>query len=321
MDHGNMIVAHFATNEIGAPTDQELYGIEIEAEEFNPLFRGPEGSALSRYWNVKEDGSLRNFGVEFVSKLLPPDKVSNAVHHLYGRTRKLWEPSIRSGIHIHANMLGRTLDEVRRVLAYYSFVEPLLFAYVGPEREENIYCVPYYRAPGEAHTLMTALTQSEYGLRDACKYSALFVGPLRTFGTIEFRHAPTFSDPDRLIEWWKLCSAVANSWKLPDPFEVYAKGGVEAVVRAVFSDIWDLDGLPYAQIEEFIRGSGAEEVAFIFQPCTYNQVEWGAPGSFYVNRGQTEDRWYESPQDVLALGDGEYDEEQQQSDDSDEEEA
>ena len=41
-----------------APND--LFGIEIEVEGFDPLRRGPEASR--RYWNIKEDGSLRNNG-------------------------------------------------------------------------------------------------------------------------------------------------------------------------------------------------------------------------------------------------------------------
>ena len=283
MERGTVRVDQLAQNEMGAPPDDDLFGIEIEVEGFDPLRRGPEASALSRYWNIKEDGSLRNNGAEFVSKLLPADKVPNAVHHMYSRTRKLWEPSIRTGIHIHANMLGRTLDDVRRVAAYYSFVEPLLFQFVGEEREENIYCVPFYRAPSEAATLMDALTKNEWLLRESCKYSALFVGPLRTFGTIEFRHAPTFDSAETMVLWWKLCRCVANSWKLRDPFEVYAEGGCASVVAEVFGDLWDRAEWSAEDMNALIEGAGADEVAFLFQPSTYYAESWGEPGKFFIN--------------------------------------
>ena len=282
MDSRIMMVEQVADNLLGAPVGAELYGIEIEAEGFLPVHRGREGSALSRHWNIKDDGSLRNNGIEFVSKLLSPDKVANAVHHLYGRTRTLWEPSVRTGIHIHANMLGRTLDEVRRVLAYYSFVEPLLFQVVGPVREENIYCVPFYRAPTEANVAMNGVSRDPWALREACKYSALFVGPLRSFGTIEFRHAPTFSTADELVLWWRLCRCVSTSWACRDPFEVYAEGGPAAVVGEVFGDLWDRAEWTAADMEFLIRETGAEETAFTFQPYTYKASEWGSPGKFFV---------------------------------------
>jgi hypothetical protein len=318
-----MIVAQYAANEIGAPADEELYGIEIEAEGFSPLLRGREGSALAHHWNIKEDGSLRNNGIEFVSKLLPADKVSNAVHHLYGRTRALWEPSVRTGIHIHANMLARTFDDVRRILAYYSFVEPLLFQFVGPVREENIYCVPFYRAPEEARLSMDALTRDPFRLRETCKYSALFVGPLRTFGTIEFRHAPTFDTADDLVLWWKLCRCVAQSWQLRDPFEVYAEGGPSAVVAEVFGDLWDRANWSAQDMDDLITGTGAEEVAFLFQPYTYKASEWGVPGKFFV--ADTAPKLPRGATLLPMLGPDEIDifsqalDDYQESDDSDEE--
>ena len=83
---------------------------------------------------------------------------------------------------------------------------------------------------------MDALTKNEWLLRESCKYSALFVGPLRTFGTIQFRHAPTFDSADGAVV--EAVPLRARSWKLRDPFEVYAEGGCASVVAEVFGDLW-----------------------------------------------------------------------------------
>jgi len=183
-------------------------------------------------------------------------------------------------------------------------------------REENIYCVPFYRAPSEAATLANGVMRDGWQLREACKYSALFVGPLRTFGTIEFRHAPTFSDPAVLVLWWKLCQCVANSWQLPDPFEVYAEGGNRGVAKAVFGDLLNTFELEDWEIEALITRTGAEEVAFLFQPCTYKEAEWGVPGQFQITRAPfTEseaDRYFDRLE--LTLDPHPEDEEQQPED-------
>lgn len=294
MDRGTSLISRYAENPLNAPPG-ELYGIEVEVEQFDPTHRATEARALSRYWNLKEDGSLRNNGLEFVSKFLTPATRSTAVHHLYARTRQLWAPTERTGVHVHANMLGRTLDEVLRIVTYYAFLEPLLFHYVGAAREENIFCVPWYRAPEEAATVHAALLSDLWPLRESCKYSALYCGPLRTFGTIEFRHAPTWPDPQSLTTWGELVECISRSYLLPDPIEVYAVDGIVPLARSVFGSLMGVLGLTDEEIEQAVARTGAEEVALTFQANTYKEpVPWGVPGQFYV-AGQAEDsrtEWY-----------------------------
>lgn len=280
MDRG-MTVGYFARNERGVPED-EAYGIEIEAENYSRERWPVDARAMSKHWNLVEDGSLRNSGVEFVSKPLSPGVIEQAVRHLYARTAAYWQPSVRTGIHVHANVLGRTFEELRRIFSYYSFIEPVLFHMLGAEREENIYCVPWYRAPEEAENAVRTVMRDPYSAREACKYSALFVGPIQTYGTIEFRHAPTFIHPDALLGWISLCRTVANSYTLPDPIETYAAGGVAAVINTLLPDF---DMLSMEDMEGMIEDTGAAEIALTFQPCTYKAVPWGKPGEFVTKAG------------------------------------
>lgn len=283
MDLSTLYVREFAANELNAPATPG-YGIEVEAENFDPMRRAAEARALSRYWNIKDDGSLRNNGVEFVSKFLPDEDVPGAVSLLYGRTRRMWRPSVRTGIHIHVNMLHLSWAQVLRVLEYYAFAEPLLFSYLGSEREENIYCVPWYRAPQEAELVSSCINRGDmFRLRESCKYSALFCGPMRTFGTIEFRHAPTFTTEEQMMLWWKIVRCIGDSYLLHDPVDLYTRGGASAVLNSLFGDMFPVFGLTYDEAEHRVTKCGADEVALLLRPCTYKSTTpWGLPGSFQV---------------------------------------
>lgn len=285
MDNRHLQIAQTCANNAGAGLG-ESYGIEIEVENYSPRSRPGDVATLSNNWELKNDGSLRNNGAEFVSRVLEPAAVENAVRHLYARTASKWQPSPRTGIHVHANMLGRTRDEVRRVCAYYAFVEPQMFRLAGEEREENIFCVPWYRAPMEAEVVRTALLAGDMVpfasfIQQSCKYSALYCGPLVTFGTIEFRHARTFHDPDSLLRWVDAVRAVANSYLLPDPVELYSTGGLAAIHAAVFGG--EPSDWNEAELAEEARRTGSEEVGLLFQDYTYNQGEWGEPCRFVLD--------------------------------------
>lgn len=274
----------YSANELGGSTVDTAYGIEVEAEGFDPDLRPIEARALSRYWSITNDGSLRNDGVEFVSKILAPERVEQAVRLLYARTRAHWTPSIRTGVHVHVSMLPRTFAELKRVFQYYALVEPLLFGFVGAEREENIYCVPWYRAPGEATILSDVINRNSWGsISETCKYSALFAGPLSNFGTIEFRHAPTFHSDDMLMLWVRMVMRVADSYRLPDFGAAFSTMTLRDVVRAVLGPQFDSLRMSDDAAEDLILSTGALEVAQSLESCTYNSATpWGTPGMFHV---------------------------------------
>lgn len=282
MDNRSITIRHFAGNPHGAEMAAS-YGIEVEVEGLAPEHRPGIARGLSRYWAIKEDGSLRNNGAEFVSKVLAPEHVAPAIASLYRNTRPLWTPSPRTGIHIHANCLMLSVREVRNICTAYAMVEPLLFHFAGAEREENIFCVPWYRAQDEAELISRALKNANvYGTASCCKYSALFLGPLRTFGTIEFRHARTFDTSEELQTWANVVGNVYAQRGL-DAFALYGERGPAAVARVVLGDYYmdAVQGMNDDQVEALLHDTGAIETAFIFEDYTYNpSTEWGSPGSF-----------------------------------------
>jgi Putative amidoligase enzyme. len=271
----------------------EHYGIEIEAErlpndEYQRLREGdtfvhPLLRDAARYWSVTTDGSLRHNGVEFVSPVLPPDIVRPTlavIPPLF--EHNLVRTNVRAGVHIHVNVGDWEFPRVMQMVQTYILMEPLLFQYVGPEREQNIYCVPLYRADNEMHvlskmfraaasikgradTVQGALVRSY--VRASCKYSALFSGPMQTFGTVEFRHAPTYETAEQYLQWWGLVRFVRNT--VLDPHDPMSVRQLPELLRGYNFD-WDRY---FAEVEE----RGLYGRAKSLEPCTYKVKEWGKP--------------------------------------------
>lgn len=267
----------------------ERYGIEVECEGLSnampPLWTEP----FFKYWRTAPDGSLRNGGIEFISSPLVRASVPPALAALWpyiesGQVR----PSVRTGIHIHASCLGLDTDGVLRILQHYALLEPVLFNFVGIEREENIYCIPWYRAHDEPKVVRNWLEFNGRTARAPCKYSALYVGPLRTFGTIEFRHAPTWTNRATVLLWWKMVQAlfrthsttynVIDRWRAVGPHEfargVFPRLDVALPGTAVFEDA---DVLAVAEHLAAVPATCASGWGRAPELATRGQVAIGAP--------------------------------------------
>lgn len=192
---------------IGGVTDEgELFGIEIEVENV----RVPED--LGPYWRVVEDGSLRNAGMEFVSVPCGYDDALTAIGQFYTwNSVYRYESNVRTSTHVHYNVLGYDTSELAAALTAYSIVEPLLFRICGHEREENIYCVPWYRGPDQAMYVQQLARDRLRGFDMSCKYSALYLEPVNRFGTVEFRHAPVFLGRRDLVFWLDIIRALMTN--------------------------------------------------------------------------------------------------------------
>jgi hypothetical protein len=184
----------------GARRPPQLYGVEIEVENCHNV-----GWADEAGWQVIGDGSLRGAGIEFIS---PPVEYATlktmlmAYYHAHHENG--YHANTRTGIHVHMDMRCRTLEQVAAICAVYAIVEPILFSMCGPEREECIYCVPWYRATEDIKLLRTVLDnpgQAAGHINATCKYAALYLEPLLRFGTIEFRQAPTFVTYEEMMLW------------------------------------------------------------------------------------------------------------------------
>ena len=270
-----MLINDICANVSGAAHprhDTRLFGVEVEYEGVGPV---PE---MNRdLWTAVPDGSLRNDGVEFITR---PVNIRTAVRSFRYlnelAAREGFLDTVRTGIHVHADMRDLTIAQVQGVLAAYGAFEPLMFQLMDPEREENIYCVPWYRAPDQAQMVAYLAggpmeTERLSGL-PLVKYSALHLGPLWQFGTLEFRHAPTWRDPalfrrwicaiNRLIEWGRRESpesVIEKCTQNPSPLAREIFGWTMAHVSDPETLMDDVNSL--ATVDEMI-------------PYTYKASDW-----------------------------------------------
>lgn len=228
-------IAELARRPRAAPSDGQLFGMEVEAEGVTPqdaMDRVWPANTL-RNWTIVEDGSLRT-GLEFVSLPLTAPALKQAVRNLYNGAfvEGGVHPSVRTGIHIHASCLHLDTEQVLRICQHYALVEPVLFKAVGGKRDENIYCIPWYRAHDTPQQVYAIFGEGKDG--ELCKYSALHAAPLFKYGTLEYRHAPTFETATEAEAWVDLIAAVHGTWATDyDVLEEWQRLGPSAFAERV----------------------------------------------------------------------------------------
>lgn len=174
-------------------------------------------SDSSPYWigniGLMHDGSLRNNGVEFITKPLSFTESLKTFDILHkGLTLGPQPFSSRTSIHVHVNMTNMSMAQLKHFLLTYALLEPVFFAAVKPERQHNIHCVPLN------YTLLPSIYASPIQdiVKSWSKYSALNLIPLRTQGTVEFRHLHGTGDFEVYKRWLTLlCELWTFVWESP----------------------------------------------------------------------------------------------------------
>lgn len=173
-------------------------GVEVEVE--NVLKIDPNLTLM--FWSVKEDGSLRNRGKEFVTPgVLSVNYLEPALVQLFRSLNNDIDFSHRTSIHFHLDVRQLTLQQLVAFVLTYTTVENLLFKYVGTNRRTNIFCVPITETGVMEHMgddpkkFIWAVEKSWM------KYTAFNLLPTATQGSVEFRHMPGTSNINKLLGW------------------------------------------------------------------------------------------------------------------------
>ena len=187
-------------------------GLEVEVEKLASLSSLGDFSIFPGmfYWKCVEDGSLRNKGKEFVSLPVRGKQLIHAVYELdnYLRTKHPNHVfSQRTGLHIHINVRYMTADQLMRFIILYLVVENLFYLQAGKDRISNNFCVPVNQSkfgvalPEVFHKLSKGeIEEALYTLtNDWKKYTGFNLLPLKTLGTVEFRHYQGTSDPNFIL--------------------------------------------------------------------------------------------------------------------------
>lgn len=175
------------------PKPIPLTGIELEMESLRRLTS--QSAVVEGPWQVVEDPSLRN-GCEMVSHVLNGARMNDYMIQL-GKfvENNRWQNTLRCSTHIHINMRDWSVYKVKLLYAVYATVENLLFSFTSPERIGNNYCYSVTALNPDLSFIVAPRVEKDL------KYCALNAAPLRTFGTIEFRHLEGFTTIEKLKKW------------------------------------------------------------------------------------------------------------------------
>jgi hypothetical protein len=199
-----------------------VVGCELEIEELHDGV-GYYMEIAGQAWNVVEDGSLRPRGRawEFVSKPMPLGVFAQELRLLLGKMRLgPANYSDRTSVHVHANVLDFTQEQLATLCLIYVVIEDVLFRFVnryrvdeaehpdGMCRDTNIYCVPWSQCRMNTRLIERLLFNPGEVPANWQKYSALNLIPVQTQGTVEWRHLHGTNDMDKLLKWLNVIGSI-----------------------------------------------------------------------------------------------------------------
>lgn len=232
-----------------------MFGVEIEAE----------GAGLdipeNKFWRQEADGSLRAKPecCEYVFKepLSYEDSITavgwlNAQHKKNGTVLN-W--SFRCSTHVHLNVQEMELSALLRLVYLYYIFENLLVKWSGEEREGNRFCLRLKDSSEIPFVVENIFRNSLRGVNEnQVRYSALNLGSLIKYGSVEFRSLSGTTDRERLSKWLNgitnLRDYAIQAKSLQELFEK-AKGNLNAFGKEVFGEFfselrymnWEFDAL------------------------------------------------------------------------------
>jgi hypothetical protein len=222
-------------------TKEKLFGIEVEAEFDNP----PPVLKNNTAWKVTNDGSLRGYALEFVSKPLLLDSALVEINYLYDQLKpvKILD-SMRAGVHVHINCRSLTLKQLFTFIAAYYVLEKLLTEDLGEERQGNLFCLRLEDAEYANANILACLQNQNLDnnifLNDNFRYSALNLVSLSKFGTLEFRALRTPLTPEPIIDWIETLNNLfegAKKYESPEKLlSAMSADGADEVVKTLLKE-------------------------------------------------------------------------------------
>ncbi len=188
----------------GGPDNSLLYGLELEIEYASPEWEG-------HGFRATEDGSLRHDGWEFISSPMNYDTIVDSLKRFFKRARgisfdpdRLEHYSERTSVHVHTNCQDLTITQVSSILLLYQVTERLLFNWIGNDRDKNIFCVPWSETLIRHQALNDLTYYISMSSVERNKYTALNIVPLKSIGTIEWRHMAGEYNVDHIAMWLRI---------------------------------------------------------------------------------------------------------------------
>jgi hypothetical protein len=189
--------------------DKLFFGVELEIENLD------DERSLNSYAvpgiSIKEDGSLRGYNAEFVTAPVNRATLAQLLEAFYKRgqfTEKNFTE--RCSAHVHMNVQDVTFEDLNCLFMLYQVFERVLFAFVGDERDKNIFCVPWHDTSITAGAVFCSVDPQVCAAKwmQWEKYTALNLTRMRDLGTIEFRHLAGQVDYTKILVWCDILAAM-----------------------------------------------------------------------------------------------------------------
>ena len=152
-----------------------IVGIECEIENW------PDDIAKKHFgFNFEQDGSLRNNGYEAITNPTRIKHVAYLLSTLYKRFNITQENnySLRCSTHVHVNCQDMTIEQVKLLCLLYQVLERPIFGFIGHDRQDNIFCVPWYQCNMSLDFAEKFIRDPNGTARYWQKYTALNILPL-----------------------------------------------------------------------------------------------------------------------------------------------
>lgn len=196
---------------------EQLVGLEIETENC-----GRDASwyvqHLSKLWDTKTDGSLRGNAFEFISRPATIGTTLAELEEFYKLTQFAeYNYTDRCSIHVHTNVQDMNPHQIATLCLVYAVIEEVLFEFInfykvadprGKYRDTNIYCVPWSQCRMNYQIVSKMFDDLEYSFRNWQKYTALNLIPVKTLGTVEWRHLHGSADMEKISIWLNVIGSI-----------------------------------------------------------------------------------------------------------------
>ena len=233
-----------------SPRYPRYVGLELECHvpREHPEWGSVNAALLALRVSVQEDGSIRGVpaghtDAEFCTPPTRGDALEETVKRLCSELARVGAGVNRScGLHVHVDARSMPIEKRLAIIRLYSAVEPRLYACVAPSRRDGHFCEAWGRAltPGVLDTTKPAYMREEaldrllYGsLEEAerykrnkykpeSRYHGLNMSAWDIHGTIEFRAHHGTLNPEKVLGWAAVCSALVQWCDVHSEAEVVA---------------------------------------------------------------------------------------------------
>lgn len=205
-------------------------------------------------WDGHHDGSLRNYGVEFVSKGAQTYlEVKKALDQFASKTKgvKFIENAVGTSVHVHCNVSNDTLLTIGNFLVMLVLFENLLVEFSGESRRSNLFALPSRCAEENVDSIYWMFKNLEKGQlgsirfdESSHKYAAINLSSLSKLGTIEIRCFRGTTDTEQIWNWVSLLYRIVSFSRASGLTPLVIMDEINHRPREFFSEVFG----PYANL-------------------------------------------------------------------------